>query len=243
MYQSNDMRGSTLIELMLAISIGASILIILLTLFSEYQKNAAIQSKLIDVIYKVNTVTDAIKHEVHAAGYTGCASLGFIKNPILGSDHELVIKYASLSTVNVISINDERDVLIVSGKPIIHANTLAIISDCRHAEIAFIAKSNIRLGEQRLVLAKPLNYSYKAYAELGEFENHRLFVGDSGGVYLASNERHKVELVDGVERIDFKYVQDGQLRRAAEVDNWDAVTGVDVNLFLQGKHWHSLVVK
>ncbi|MHB1220495.1 MAG: PilW family protein [Gammaproteobacteria bacterium] len=236
-------NGSTLIELMLAMSIGASILIILLTLFSEYQKNAAIQAKLIDAVCKVNTATNAIKAEVHAAGYAGCASLSFIKNPILGNDHELVIKHASWLTVNVMSINEERDVLVVSGKPIIHANTLVVISDCRHAEMAFVAKANAKQGEQRLVLARPLNYPYKAYAELSEFESHRLFVGARGGLYMASNEGRKVELVDGVERVDFKYIQGGQLKEAREINNWSEVSGVDMNLFLQGKHSHSFVVR
>lgn len=233
------MQGSTLVELMLAISLGASIFLILLTLFSSYQKNTAVQAKLMDSIYKVNTVFDAIKYEVHAAGFAGCASSGFIKSAISGSEHELLIKHASLATVNVMNIDSNKDTLIVTHQAIIHANKWIVISDCLHAEMAYVVKSNTGSNGQQLVLATPLVYAYKTYAELSEFESRRLFVVKSG-LYLVSNDGRRIELINGIDSINFRYMEQGQLKLSSEVSHWDSVTGIDVILSAQHKQWHGL---
>lgn len=242
MYQSKKMRGSTLVELMLAISISASIFIILLTLFSDYQRNTAIEATLMRGVYQVNTVFDAIKYEVHASGFVGCTSAGLIGNAISGSDHELLVRHVSLSTVNVMSVNSNRDELIVSKQPIIHSNKWIIISDCLHAEKAFVTKSSTGMSGQRLILDAPLTHTYKTYAELGEFESRRLLAANSG-LYMVINEGHRIELMDGIDSINFRYMEHGQLKLSSEVNHWDSVAGIDVVLSSQNKEWHGLFMK
>lgn len=243
--------GITLIELMLALFISSSILLAVLGVFAMYQKNSRIQSELIDEVNKNNVIQHVLGESVKSAGYVGCHTLTkdfFIDHPsfqlmpwncITGNDQMLRVKYAA-SQGNLIIRTDDQVTLVTNTKPIIHAGVWMLVSDCRHAEVVHVDKVFRYKAYQEVKLAEPLRYVYQSYAELSQLQDNRFFVDrtshKSNALYRLDLAGHKIELLSGVDHLQFKYLEkyqdEVQVRKFNEVNDWGRVVGVEVTVTL-----------
>lgn len=219
--------GSTLIELMLAMTIGVLLLSLIIEIFIVSKSIFARQIALYQVQDNAKMALSMIEEDITHAGYIACPRLSkdfavrasppyslTIHNKIAGSENEITIIHAEFAKVTLQSIQDQSH-LNVSNETHFTKNDILVISDCSHAEIVRITKILSYPNMQKIQLSTPLHYKYDKNTEISRLSSHTYFIAPS---HLDENKGKKInalfvkniknineELVPGIDHLQFTY--------------------------------------
>src|SRR3990167_3722713 len=138
--------GLTLIELMLALLIELSLFGVIISIYLMSQQSALL-------------ATSIITKDVKKAGYIGCARLtshfvlpyaNYSLEPqtrLRGDAHSVTLAFASFPSASLLQPIHGTS-LIVSESPLFKPNDIAILSDCKHAEIVNVISAYQRQAKQ-----------------------------------------------------------------------------------------------
>ncbi|MDR3491843.1 MAG: hypothetical protein P4M12_07380 [Gammaproteobacteria bacterium] len=249
--------GMTLVELMVAMLLSCLIFTSVTSIYLVLQKNFKTQASLNALHENSQTALHILTENIKAAGYMGCAKLSdnlYLKkfdswslspeNKIIGKDDAIIIqKINSMSATLVTGVN-HGSVLYISDKPRFKKGDVAVISDCIHAEMFKIENISYLEKSQRIQTSKPILADYNKYAEVSLFQNESYFIAKTSrknisGLYLKENNKPKIELVEGIEKMRFLY--DVNLNNkivslpANQISDWSLVRGVSIMLIAADK--------
>lgn len=244
--------GLTLIELMLALLIELSLFGVIISIYLMSQQSARLQSALTEIQENALLATSIITKDVKKAGYIGCARLtshfvlpyaNYSLEPqtrLRGDAHSVTLAFASFPSASLLQPIHGTS-LIVSESPLFKPNDIAILSDCKHAEIVNVISAYQRQAKQYVQLSM-LHYAYDATAELSPFIINHYYVektnrNNQAGlpIYALMKEdinHRKTELISGLSKLSLRYsVNDNAGLRelpASEIVDWSSVDGIQV---------------
>ncbi len=241
--------GMMIIELMFALSISLVILAMLTTLYMATQKNHQIQAGLNRIQENARTAFQVMRADIQSAGYIGCAKLTMDfplttyqnftitpQNKITGTENEIVIRHAGQQSANLLTVSRDST-LTITAKPHFSANEMAIISDCKRAEIFSIDHVSENQGKQIITTQAPLHNRYTESAMVSHFEIHHYYVKPhKKSLFVTKNFQKNSEVIEGVEALALMYdiEENGEIFTvtADQVSDWAKVMAVRVSLSL-----------
>lgn len=206
--------GWTLIEMMLALTIG---LLLMNCLFSSYitsQNNFQLQAEMLQMQDHAKMILNILSKEIHQTGYIGgCASFSdnfpvqsyvpgmfTAKNGFNATDSSITIKHAASKQVELAETMTNLTTLRVKETLSFKKNHILIISDCRHADIFRVKNVFHQHGYQLIKSELPLSSLYPQHAEISHFESNRFFV-EKSTLYVENIHRSKIRIADGVDAL------------------------------------------
>lgn len=225
-------RGSLLIECLIALSLSV---LLLDTLFTIYL-HIITASKNIDAVLELNEKSDQmnsiLKQALLSAGNLGCKKMNTIQNmgkTFFGEDHAVTVKYMKYPYATILKNMLDYQTIYTNQAIRFSRNQILIIADCETAEIVTVATVTNEHGMQRIVLTQPVKNNYLIGASIGVFKNDRYHL-KSQSFYVNDNEYGDSALMEGIEDISFKYsvLENGQIvdENAAVITDWSTVKGV-----------------
>ena len=258
-------RGTIIIELMLALAISFSILLLLFQLSLTTQKSYHAQAALTQLQYNANNAIDILRASIHDAGYIGCPRLtpefplhSISRHPFnaqnkiqAASNGPLLVRHAATSHVALLEPMRTRSLLQTDQRVEFEKNEIVIISDCAHAEI-FQIKNIYRARDKQSILSSTnLHYRYGQNSEVAhwvqdEFQVVRSRNKNPNKLVVNDINRETDIIADGVDamHIDVTINQEGVLREvpADAVKDWSKAIGLAITLKLieppYTKNWY-----
>lgn len=245
--------GVTLIEMMISMVIGLVMISVISQLIIVVRRTAELQSEIFQVMQKSSHLSALFKAQIKRAGYAGCSRISAensllpagkyainVNNRIVGSDHELTIRYMDYKTEALLRDMSNNSVLMLSASVNMHPNEVWVISHCQRVEWFEIDKVQRNHGVLIVYLKQPLSMLYDVTSEVGKLKVNRL--------YLKSIKNHSIlfiqdingwnsKLIDDVSDLNFKYSINNNGRytdvNASQIHNWSQVRGIAISATLQ----------
>jgi len=260
------LQGTTLIELMLAITLSSLIFTSVISVYLVVQRNFKTQDSLNSIHENSEIAMHILTDNIRMAGYIGCAKLSnhhylsqylayslFPSTKIFGAksySDEITVrrinpKSAALATPAYLS-----SVIYASAKPRFKKEDVAVISDCKQAEI-FQIKNIINLnGVQKIITYKPIIFEYAKNSEVSLFESSTYFIAKTQrkyrdkkyvyALFVKNNNSPQVELAEGIEGMQLTYdvMNNNKIHalKAEQVSDWSKVIGVAISLKVASVH-------
>ncbi|MCD6038674.1 MAG: hypothetical protein K0S27_74 [Gammaproteobacteria bacterium] len=203
------MKGTTLIELMLALLISMLILSSLTAVYLATKKIIQTQEALTTILENSNIAIFLLNSDLKMAGYMGCAAQDknlVIKNkmawesinknkiqPYYTSDIKpdsegFTVYHADKENAFLLRAMLTSSLLYSSDKPFFSEGDLLIITDCKMSELFFVNKViKENTGIQEIIPEKPLSQLYGQGAKISRFDIHTYFIGKTPR-YTAFND-------------------------------------------------------
>ncbi|OGT57336.1 MAG: hypothetical protein A3F14_06165 [Gammaproteobacteria bacterium RIFCSPHIGHO2_12_FULL_43_28] len=261
----------TLVPLMLAMLIEVGLIAVLINLYLTSQHSLMLQFALRQIEENAQIAIRIIGNDVKSAGNIGCARLatdfvlpyGFYQlqpnTRLRGDDQSITLTFVSFPAATLLApIYHDR--LMATVLPLFKKEELAILSDCKHAEIVKVTSAQKKSSVQFVTLSS-LHYQYDASAELGKLTIHRYFVAKTGrhdqqglpvyALIREDNQHRKTEIIDGIRKLVLRYsVRIGGVLQelpANAIRDWSSVEGVhlqlDMEIFPFKKTWFAYVAR
>ena len=251
--------GLTLIELMLAMTLGLLLISVMLEMYLASQRSYRLQMALSLIQENAKTVIDSLTSDIRKAGYIGCAQLTtdfpaifYVPysitphNKLTGNDAELIVRYVEPNGIVLKESMVDDTTLYTSSERHLSVGDRVVISDCGHAELFQIEEIVLSGGRQMIIPTHPLQHRYKQDAEIGRLVINHYFIaktkqGDNDGteelsLFVEDIKHHKTELVAGINRMKFLYSIHRQEKlidvSAKDISDWSNVIGIAIELEL-----------
>lgn len=263
---NNNQYGVTLIELMISMVIGLMMIGLITQLIIEVRRTAELQSDVFHVMQDSAHLSALFKAQIKRAGYVGCSRITAensllpdgkyainVNNRLVGSDHELTIRYMDYKTEALLRDMSDRSVLLLSASVNMHPNEVWVISHCQRAEWFEIDKISRNHGVLIVNLKQPLSMLYDMTSEVGKLKINRLYsksIKNHSILFMQDINGWNNKLVDEVSDLNFKYSVNDNGRvidvSASQIHNWSQVRGVAISAALQSgkvkQSWQSYYV-
>lgn len=228
-------RGTTLIELMLALTLSMLLLGLLSIVYLATEQANELRAGLLTLHDNSRFALQRLSSEFQLLGFIGCPRFmpefplsnatrhSFNSQNILelAQDSQgstvVTVRHRGLRADSLQRPMTESSVLELSLGFQVVPGDIFLISDCRHAELFQVAQVIKWVGGQRLRSLTPLRYAYSENAELGLLEINTYAIertgrkDDSGRVisalYVTDLRGRKRELVEGIERLRVEKLQ------------------------------------
>lgn len=225
-------RGSMLIECLIALSLSV---LLLSTLFVIYL-HIVTASNNIDAVLDLNEKSDQmnsiLKQALLNAGNLGCRKMNIIQyvgKTFFGEDHAITVKYMKYPYATILKNMQDYQTIYANQVTRFSPNEIVILADCEGAEVVTVAAVASEHGMQKIVLTQPVKNNYLLGANIGVFKNDYYHL-KSQSFYVADNEHGDAVLIDGIANISFKYsvLTHGQIvdQDAGAITDWSKVKGV-----------------
>jgi type II secretory pathway pseudopilin PulG len=249
-------RGTTLIELMLVLTMGLLILSAVSVIYLAAQKNQTLQAALNTLQENGRAVSHFVSADIHLAGYIGCARLTndfplynhtnyllTAQNKIMGDQTKLTMWYAAPENVSLVEPMQDVSTLYVETGEIFHKGDWVMVSDCRTADIFIIDEvETINHTMQKITSTESLLKQYGQDATLHHIKIKTYFISDTGrqdpkgmmirALYVKEQQQHRLELIEGIQDMQIKYDVNNNNRlvsvSADQIVDWSAVLGVSM---------------
>jgi hypothetical protein len=211
--------GVTLIELMLALTGTAFILSLLSSIYLTAQTSFTTQSDLSQLQDNARIAASFLTHDIHLAGYIGCAKLTAdfpLKNTtdfILNADNKIsvnkdsiTVRHADTAHDNLLAPMSDYSILQTAQDVKFFVDDILLIADCKSADI-FKVKEIYRIsGGQEIMAEKPLSNFYQMDAEVSKLEFNTYTAGNTGRLNNKNEPVYALylnntELVEGVKEL------------------------------------------
>ncbi|HSW70930.1 MAG TPA: hypothetical protein VLH77_03000 [Gammaproteobacteria bacterium] len=217
------MRGATLIELLLSLSLSLLLLGLLSIVYLTTQKEITAQNTLTVLHEHAFFVVQKLKFDIQRAGFIGCPlftadfPLGNRTRYFLSPKNKIEVqqdaRLSSVMTVRYRSVEvaflrvDQRQssLLELSSGLRVVPGELLLISDCRQADLFEVETVSSHGEGQTITTHQPLRYRYFKGAEIGRFEINTYSV-ERTGFYQTDVEGHKIRLIEGIEKMKTRIV-------------------------------------
>ncbi len=225
-------KGTTLIEVVIALSLSVILLALLSTLSLVAAAHCKTENDFFLLHQHLSLGMDLIEKEIKRAGFIGCSQV-----PL--SSLELVSEEGALNDENKLKLDwDDKGLLSLEVRhrslisaPLLRASTptelefasslsvhegdLMLISDCHYLEIFRVKTlSQGFAGGQRIEPTLALHFSYPKGSQLGFFEIAKTYVADSGrkasdggklyALYQKDQQGHASELIEDIQFLSLK---------------------------------------
>lgn len=263
---NNKQYGVTLIELMISMVIGLMMIGLISQLIIEVRRTAELQSDVFHVMQKSAHLSALFKAQIKRAGYVGCSRITAensllpagkyainVNNRLVGSDHELTIRYMDYKTEALLRDMANRSVLLLSTSVNIHPNEVWAISNCKRSEWFEVDKVQRNHGVLIVNLKQPLSTLYDVTSEVGKLKINRLYsksIKNHSTLFMQDINGWNSKLIDDVNDLNFKYSINESGRyvdvSASQIRTWSQVRGVAISATLQSgkvkQSWQSYYV-
>lgn len=253
----NEVLGFTLIELMIAASIGLLLVSISLTIYLSSQKSLRIQLALNQLQMNEQKAHYLFQHVLEHIGRLSCFSITseitlmyppyrLSRHHLLGgSQNELIVHYVDYPGSALLSPIQNHSLLTIDLNKRFSPRDILVISDCRYAEMFQVQSLNKDNHKQLIVTAKPLKNTYEKYAEIGHFKMDcyhvkptQRFNDDGSPIYalFVTSHNRTEELVENVEsmHIVFSIIKNGKrIEQSPPVTDDATIVGVSIRLQLK----------
>jgi hypothetical protein len=249
----------TLIEVLLAITLELLLIAFLFETYLAHQYNFQLQFNLQRLQTQAQLAMDVLQTAITQAGYIGCplltehlpiaASPSYqlsVANQLTGSiANEITVRYLEQPYARLLTQdNPQSTEKIVSAKPVLPARAILLITDCQRAEVFQQSKVIASKQQQKIILDRPLHYTFQSYAAVGRLAINKYFVAktqrnyaDGSPIYalfVEDIQLRKTELIEGVQAMRLYYsVQQGEQLidlPAQQITDWSKVRGVAFEL-------------
>ncbi|WP_148339344.1 PilW family protein [Aquicella siphonis] len=249
-----------LVEIMIGITVSLYVFSLLVSAYLACWRSQHIQSALQDIQANAFTIAQILKSEINKAGRVGCAHLsgdfpvrsfqGFNLTPATrltgNSAQEFTVRYAGYPSARLLAPMSDDNRLMADAGVSLASGDMAIISNCRHAEIFRVDRVIRVQGRQIIVSTLPLHDRYEKHSEISRLEINRYSVRQTGrnerdgkpvsALFLEDINHRHFELSTGINGMRIRYTvsQSGHTADlpAHEVTDWSQVTGVGFALEL-----------
>lgn len=238
----ND-RGMTLIELLVALTIGLFIVGGLVVLLTSSKTNYEVQSYSARLQENARFAMQFLGYDLRLSGYTGCADLSALtsvqgQTPTSYGDsvqYTYANPNAALTLTSDANIGDTTiDVSDASG--LVVGQAIAIADCGSTVEVDITAKSG-----NTLTIDPGLNRRFQiAYTEIRPFNTYTFDVQQSGATNIPGLHRDGLELVEGIEYLRLLYGEDTDgdgiadfYRSEDQVSNWGAVNSIKIGILVR----------
>lgn len=251
---SQKLKGGTLLEVLLALSISLMLFATILELYGSSKRHHQLQFHLHQLQDHVQTMTDLISNEIKRAGHIGCARLTkdfpIIShvtttinqhNQLSGTDHHISVRYAAFPHDILVKPTSDSSTIYISDTVHYEPQEIIIISDCQKAEITQITKVGRKGPYQKIILSYPLTSSFKQGAEVAKLHINDYFIEASPEknadtqilytLYQKNIHQNKIAVVDHITQLTFLYAENGAIEKPAQqIQNWDHLSGVAIKV-------------
>jgi len=263
--------GTTLLELMLAMTLGLAIVSMLLEVYLVSKRNDQLQMALIRIQDNANRAISIMNAALQKAGHIGCSRLTktFLvtayppysitsTNKLIGKNNEFTVRYAEISGDNLIAMHDPS-ILYTTTKIHFSPGDILMIADCTQAEIFQAADVFVSKSQQKIISSHPLRHPFTPHAEISRLKINNYFIAktmrtntDGTPIYSLFMEdihRRKAELVENLTQMKLLYSikQNGKLMdvSADNIADWSQVVGVSMAFNLVSekikKTWYAYI--
>jgi type IV pilus assembly protein PilW len=261
---SNE-KGFSLIEFLIAMTIGVLLLSGLIEWFLHCQNSFMLQTAWINLKNNGKLAAAIMQADIKQAGYIGCAKLTsdfpiyaasyppIASLKLLGGERDITIMHAKYPPIPILSIQKNQVIVPVSAH--IQVGDVMLVSDCEKAELIII-KNHIKKGPLQIIFIQtPLHFSFNAKAELSRWEVNHFFIAKTArhhsdgspifALFKQGIKQEKTELVEDILQMNIIYLErvNGliQEKHADQVEHWEEVIGVTIDYLVmsQGlqRHW------
>lgn len=252
--------GLTLVEMMVSLFLAMYLFSLLITVYLAACHTQQTQTALEEIEANAFAVTQILISDIHKSGQLGCTPVSrhFHVRAFAGFDltttnrltasgaQSFTVRHAGYpAAVLLVSMSDGRRMQADRGVRFASGD-IAVIANCRRAEIFRVDNVIQGKNEQLIVSTLPLHDKYDPYSEISRLEINRYFVKPTGRIdengkpasalFREDIQHRQFEMVTGVSAMNLQYTvrRGGQLvdLPAEEVSDWSAVTGIDITLEL-----------
>lgn len=253
-------KGITLIELLIAMTLGLLLLSIMLGIYLAMQKSHHLQTAINNIQDNARVAISLLSADIRKAGNIGCAKLtkdflltshtpytlstqNKLTGAHTGNSASITIRHASFPSAALVEPMQDDSILYVTRIPKFKVGDILLIADCKQAEIFKVEYVAFMHGLQKIIPQTALHQHYEAHAEVSQLEINHYFVDktsrhDTTGAPIFSLWKQdlntKSELVEGVYRMQIRYAieQQGSLIEvaASNVQDWSKILGVAIEL-------------
>lgn len=216
--------GMTVIEMLMALSIGLIMLTILLQSYLQIHRMNRMVSALNDIQYQATSATNTLRSILQTTNRLSCMP---VKNRIIAIGNHLFIKKIEKNNGVLLESMQELDKLIIDSDANCQAGDRLMIADCRHSEL-FVVASN--LNKLRMVTPEAaLHFKYEKGASIARYSTYEIFA-EKNKLYMRHHNQ-KIILANNINHFSMKFtvLQAGNWLSQPEeqIDNWDDVKGVE----------------
>lgn len=230
--------GFTLLECLLAISIGAIFLTISVNVLLGFKKTYVKNQIQISNQEKARFAKNILARAISTAGYSSCGNP--IKSAIYvykqNNSDAIVIRKISTQTAELKKQND-GEVVINSLKPAFKGDDELFITDCLHSELKKIVhvSSNFMNHSQYIELSGALKFRFLPTTIIGQFQTSTFYIAKSkinqdSSLYLKNFRNRTSELVTDINKLNVLCLVKNQWLSPVQVINWDDVKMLKVKL-------------
>lgn len=252
-------KGMSVIELMLAMALGLTILSFLFEAYLAHHRSDQLQASLYEIQHNAKRAIALLNTAIKQAGYIGCPRLspGFLikpysaysitaKNKLVGEHNKFTVRQAAFAANAVTETMQNNSELFISKKVKFSTRDILIISDCKHAELFQAASIVSFRSAQKLITRLPLYYRYSRDAEVSRLQINTYYIGKTKrknangmpiyALFRQDIKHHQLELVENITHMQLFYSikSNGKIIDVTEnaVTDWSQVLGMAISLEL-----------
>lgn len=253
------LNGATLIEFILALTIGWMIIAVLIKSYIDWHEQWRLQQAKNQLQENMRFISNLLLHEIHLAGFIGCARLTYdfplknnthlsftIANRLFGNERNhfdaLTVMHASENGTTLAKPMRGRKTLYLASRiPLSESKeNILMIADCKHTDV--FSAANFSQDNKKITARDVLAFSYNEQAEISLLSKRQFYLDKTGrvrrdgseisAIYMDDLQLGKTELVEGVDQMKIKYRLHGSDEEliAAEVYDWSQVIAVSIEL-------------
>ena len=209
MFARKNIRGISLIELMLGVTLSTLVINILFEIYLASQNNHLMQNNLITMQENVRLISQIITNRIRMSGYAGCVRLSkdfplknhlmvevsektkvqqYKNNEIKPNTDAMTIWYVNAANAILTHTMQDYSVLHVKSSVPFPQHDKLLVSDCVTADIIEVKQASLlNDGSQTIVSVHNLSHLYAKNTEVSKLDQEHFFVSHSGRF----NEKHQ----------------------------------------------------
>jgi type IV pilus assembly protein PilW len=252
---SNKQLGFSVVEVMLALALGALLLISLGKIYLSMKQAYYMQTDIARMQENGRLATHILTNNIQMAGYGGCRAGNltdalhgynssnapeYLRNKINTNTDIIIIKKANTDITHLTqNINSATNTIYVEDNPATSSQKQLLISDCQTAQL-FNATNTAKNSIKTNII---INHHYqKQDTEIARFTEIAYFIGKTTrknpknepiyALYSVTNQGNKQELIEDIKSMQIQYIINYNYYAAEQIKNWNQVQAVAITLNL-----------
>jgi hypothetical protein len=213
-------QGQTFLELLISFILVSMLAGMLMSAYVASQRGMGLQNEMAALIDKHLRLYSILRHQIQSAGFIGCGKLSddfpiipyqhyqlTFENSVQIQPNEMRVRYVGQPANRLIQQFSDTKTVVTSRDKQMKSGDIVIMSDCHFAEITEVKQVQVKKNSQVITLISPLKHHYDENAQLALLMINRIFLEEKqAALYLETLQHKKTMLVEGVEKIEFRYV-------------------------------------
>lgn len=213
--------GSTLIELVVAMTLAITLLSILSVSYVTVMRHHQLQTHLMKEHDNAKLCFSILRREIKLAGFIGCPKLEpnlLIHNTTdfylgYGNQVQIAYDYSDILTIRHRSVETNRllfdmvvnDELYISNQYPVSEGDILLISNCSYVDVFKVKAVSYRGDWQKVYANQPLQVYYPSDSQIGFLEVNTFFI-KNGKLFKSDIHHYHYEMVESIKQIKYESV-------------------------------------